>query len=206
MTSHSIESRYTIPTFVERTPTGVRETNPYSKLFEERVIFVGAPIDDACRSDLIAQLIYLEGNNPDRDIVMYFNSAGGSLTSMLSVYDTMQYVRSDVQTVCLGQVVGAPAVLAAGGTPGKRYILPNARAVLSQPSIEGVQGQVSDLQLQSEELQRLRTQLEATLAYHTGHTPEQMREALDRERIMTATDAVEFGLVDHVMPYRKARV
>lgn len=202
MTSGS-QSRYVVPTFTEHTTSGIKETNPYSKLFEERVIFIGAPIDDTCANDVTAQLIYLESDNPDRDIVMYFNSSGGSLTAMLSVHDTMQYVRSDIQTVCLGQAVGAAATLLAGGTPGKRYMLPNATAVLQQPSIDGIQGQISDLEIQSSELQRLQTQMERILAEHTGHSQEEIHLTLDRERSFTAQAAIEFGLVDEMMSYRK---
>ena len=152
---------------MERTTYGVKESNPYNKLFEERIIFLGVQIDDASANDVMAQLLTLESTDPDRDITIYINSPGGSFTALTAIYDTMQFVRPDIQTVCMGQAASAAAVLLAAGTPGKRLALPNARVLIHQPSGEG-QGQVSDLEIQANEILRMRTQLEEILARHTG--------------------------------------
>ncbi|MGZ4553372.1 MAG: ATP-dependent Clp protease proteolytic subunit, partial [Mycobacteriaceae bacterium] len=173
-------SRYVLPSFVERTSYGMKESNPYNKLFEERIIFLGVQVDDASANDVMAQLLCLESDDPDRDITIYINSPGGSFTSLMAIYDTMQYVRADIQTVCLGQAASAAAVLLAAGTPGKRLALPNARVLIHQPSTEGVYGQVSDLAIQAAEMQRMRRLLETTLAKHTGRDADQVR--LDIER------------------------
>jgi ATP-dependent Clp protease protease subunit len=196
-------SRYVLPSFVERTSYGVKESNPYNKLFEERIIFLGVQIDDASANDVMAQLLYLESVDPDRDIEMYINSPGGSFTSLMAIYDTMQYVRPDVRTTCLGQAASAAAVLLAAGTPGKRMALPNARVLIHQPSIEGIYGQVSDLEIQANEIQRLRRQMEITLAHHTRKTPEDIRTDIERDKILTAEDAKSYGIIDEVLPYRK---
>ena len=164
-----------LPSFVERTSYGVKESNPYNKLFEERIIFLGVQIDDASANDVMAQLLCLESTDPDRDIMMYINSPGGSFTSLMAIYDTMQFVRPDIQTVCLGQAASAAAVLLAAGTPGKRLAVPNARILIHQPATEGIYGQVSDLEIQAAEISRMRKLLEATLAKHSGRTPEQVR-------------------------------
>ena len=165
------ESRYVLPSFVERTSYGVKESNPYNKLFEERIIFLGVQIDDASANDVMAQLLVLESTDPDRDILMYINSPGGSFTSLMAIYDTMQYVRPEITTVCLGQAASAAAVLLAAGTPGKRLAVPNARILIHQPATEGIYGQVSDLEIQAAEISRMRKLLEATLAKHSGRTP-----------------------------------
>ena len=199
----NLQSRYVLPSFVERTSYGVKESNPYNKLFEERIIFVGVQIDDASANDVMAQLIYLESADPDRDITMYINSPGGSFTSLMAIYDTMQYVRPDIQTFCLGQAASAAAVLLAAGTPGKRMALPNARVLIHQPATEGTYGQVSDLEIQAAEIQRVRRQMEAILARHTGRDEEQVRSDIERDKILTAAEAVEYGIIDEVLPYRK---
>ncbi|WP_086829339.1 MULTISPECIES: ATP-dependent Clp protease proteolytic subunit [Allokutzneria] len=201
--SRSPQSRYILPSFVERTNYGVKESNPYNKLFEERIIFVGSQLDDVSANDVMAQLLYLESADPDRDIEMYINSPGGSFTSLMAVYDTMQYVRPDIRTVCLGQAASAAAVLLAAGTPGKRSALPNTRVLIHQPATEGVYGQVSDLEIQANEIQRVRQLLETTLARHTKRTPAQVRADIDRDKILTADEAKEYGIIDEVMPYRK---
>jgi ATP-dependent Clp protease protease subunit len=188
---------------VERTSYGVKESNPYNKLFEERIIFVGVQIDDASANDVMAQLIYLESADPDRDITMYINSPGGSFTSLMAIYDTMQYVRPDIQTFCLGQAASAAAVLLAAGTPGKRMALPNARVLIHQPATEGTYGQVSDLEIQAAEIQRVRRQMEAILARHTGKDEDRIRTDIERDKILTAAEAVEYGIIDEVLPYRK---
>jgi ATP-dependent Clp protease protease subunit len=197
------QSRYVLPSFVERTSYGVKESNPYNKLFEERIIFLGVQIDDASANDVMAQLLYLESIDPDRDITMYINSPGGSFTSLMAIYDTMQFARPDIQTYCLGQAASAAAVLLAAGTPGKRYALPNARILIHQPAIEGVYGQVSDLEIQANEIQRVRRMLEVTLARHTNRTPDEVKADIERDKILTADEAKEYGIVDEVLPYRK---
>lgn len=197
------QSRYILPSFVERTSYGVKESNPYNKLFEERIIFLGVQIDDASANDVMAQLLTLESNDPDREIIMYINSPGGSFTSMTAIYDTMQFVRPHVRTVCLGQAASAAAVLLAAGTPGKRMALPNSRILIHQPATEGVYGQVSDLEIQAKEIQRMRTTLEDLLARHSTKSVEEVRADIDRDKILTAEEAKAYGLVDDVLPYRK---
>jgi len=197
------QSRYVLPSFVERTSYGMKESNPYNKLFEERIIFLGVQVDDASANDVMAQLLVLESEDPDRDILMYINSPGGSFTSLMAIYDTMQFVRPDIQTYCLGQAASAAAVLLAAGTPGKRHALPNARILIHQPSMEGAYGQVSDLEIQSNEIQRVRRLMESTLARHTNRTAEEVRESIERDRILTADEARDYGIVDTVLPYRK---
>jgi ATP-dependent Clp protease protease subunit len=198
-----LQSRYVLPSFVERTSYGVKESNPYNKLFEERIIFLGVQIDDASANDVMAQLLYLESVDPDRDIVMYINSPGGSFTSLMAIYDTMQYVRPDIVTVCLGQAASAAAVLLAAGTPGKRRALPNSRIMIHQPATEGVYGQVSDLEIQANEIQRVRRALETTLARHTNKTADEVASDIDRDKILTAEEARVYGIIDEVLPYRK---
>ena len=196
-------SRYVLPSFVEHSAFGAKESNPYNKLFEERIIFLGTQVDDASANDILAQLLVLEGQDPDRDITMYINSPGGSFTSLMAIYDTMQYVRPDVQTVCLGQAASAAAVLLAAGAPGKRAALPNARVLIHQPATGGVQGQVSDLEIQAQEIERMRKLMEETLARHTGRPAEQIRLDTDRDKILTASEAVDYGIIDQVFDYRK---
>src|SRR5918912_53602 len=159
-----VRNRYIIPSFVERTSYGIKESNPYNKLFEDRIIFLGVQIDDASANDVMAQLLTLEGTDPDRDIIMYINSPGGSFTAMTAIYDTMQYVRPDIQTVCLGQAASAAAVMLAAGTKGKRLALPNARVLIHQPALAGGDyGQASDIEIQANEVLRMRQWLEETI-------------------------------------------
>lgn len=197
------QSRYVLPSFVEHSSFGAKESNPYNKLFEERIIFLGSQVDDTAANDIMAQLLVLEGLDPDRDITMYINSPGGSFTSLMAIYDTMQYVRPDVQTVCLGQAASAAAVLLAAGAPGKRAALPNARVLIHQPATQGIQGQVSDLEIQAKEIERMRTLMERTLAEHTGQSAERIRQDTDRDKILTAEEAKDYGIVDQVFEYRK---
>jgi len=200
----SIQARYILPQFIEHTPNGQRQYDPYAKLFEERIVFVGTPIDQTVANDVMAQLLVLESLDPDRDITMYINSPGGSFTSLMAIYDTMQYVRADIQTVCLGQAASAAAVLLAAGTPGKRLALPNARVLIHQPSLGGViQGQFSDLEIQAAEIERMRTLMEETLARHTGKDAAVIRKDTDRDKILTAEQAKEYGIIDTVLAYRK---
>jgi ATP-dependent Clp protease, protease subunit len=196
------QSRYVLPSFVERTNYGVKESNPYNKLFEERIIFLGVQIDDASANDVMAQLLVLESNDPDRDILMYINSPGGSFTALTAIYDTMQFVRPDIQTYCMGQAASAAAVLLAAGTPGKRFALEHARMLIHQPSAEG-QGQVSDLEIQANEILRMRKLLEKMLARHTRQTEEKIRTDIERDTILTAEQAKEYGLVDDIITSRK---
>ena len=196
-------SRYILPSFVEHSSYGVKESNPYNKLFEERIIFLGTQVDDASANDIMAQLLVLEGQDPDRDITMYINSPGGSFTSLMAIYDTMQYVRPDVVTVCLGQAASAAAVLLAAGTKGKRAALPNARILIHQPATGGIQGQVSDLEIQAAEIERMRRLMETTLSRHTGREAEQIRKDTDRDKILTAEEAKDYGIIDTVFDYRK---
>ena len=203
MNDYSPQSRYVLPSFVERTSYGVKESNPYNKLFEERIIFVGVQIDDASANDVMAQLLYLESVDPDRDITMYINSPGGSFTSLMAIYDTMQFARPDIQTFCLGQAASAAAVLLSAGTPGKRFALPNARVLIHQPAMEGVYGQVSDLEIQANEIQRVRRLMESTLSRHTSLDAEQIRKDIERDKILTADEAKDYGIVDEVLAYRK---
>ena len=198
----SPSARYVLPSFVERTNYGVKESNPYNKLFEERIIFLGAQIDDVTANDIMAQLLVLESNDPDRDILMYINSPGGSFTALTAIYDTMQFVRPDIQTYCMGQAASAAAVLLAAGTPGKRFALEHARVLIHQPSGEG-QGQVSDLEITANEILRMRSLLERILARHTGQTEERIRVDIERDTILTAEQAKEYGVVDDIISSRK---
>jgi ATP-dependent Clp protease protease subunit len=196
-------SRYILPQFEERTAQGYKRYDPYSKLFEERIIFLGVQIDDASADDVMAQLLCLESMDPDRDICVYINSPGGSYTAMTAIYDTMQFVKPDITTVCLGQAASAAAVLLASGTPGKRYALPHARVLIHQPYTEGG-GQGTDIEIQANELLRMRTEMEGILSRHTGRATDLVQNDIERDKILTALDAVEYGIVDSVIPSRKA--
>jgi ATP-dependent Clp protease, protease subunit len=204
MTSQYPQGRYTIPEFRERTSTGERIYNPYSKLFEERIIFLGAPIDDTSADDVMAQLLCLESMDPDRDISIYINSPGGSFTALTAIYDTMQFIRPDIQTVCLGQAASAAAVLLAAGTPGKRMALPNSRILIHQPAIEGTGGQGTDIEIWSREILRMRDQLETLLSKHSNRSVEEVRRDIERDKILTAEGALDYGLVDAITESRKA--
>lgn len=197
------QSRYVLPSFVERTSYGVKESNPYNKLFEERIIFLGVQIDDASANDVMAQLLCLESADPDREISMYINSPGGSFTALMAIYDTMQFIRPDIQTVCLGQAASAAAVLLSAGTPGRRLAVQNARIMIHQPATEGTYGQASDLEIQAAEISRIRKLLESTLAKHTGKSEEQVRLDIERDKILTADEAKDYGIVDEIIQSRK---
>ncbi|WP_159616889.1 ATP-dependent Clp protease proteolytic subunit [Arthrobacter zhaoguopingii] len=197
-------SRYILPQFEERTPYGFKRQDPYTKLFEDRIIFLGTQVDDASADDIMAQLLVLESTDPERDITLYINSPGGSFTAMTAIYDTMQFIRPEVQTVCLGQAASAAAVLLAAGAPGKRLALPNARVLIHQPALSGGQGgQASDLEIQANEVMRMRTWLEDTIALHSGRDTEQVNRDIERDKILTAAEAVSYGLVDEVLTSRK---
>ncbi|MDQ0945056.1 ATP-dependent Clp protease proteolytic subunit [Streptomyces sp. V1I1] len=198
-------ARYVLPQFTERTIGGSRTLDPYSKLLDERIIFLGTVVDDTAANDVIAQFLHLEYAAPDRDISLYINSPGGSLSAMSAIYDTMQVVTCDVETTCLGQAASTAALLLAAGAPGKRMALPGARIVVQQPAFdEPLQGQPSDLEIQAQELLRLRAQLAGMLVRHTGQSPERIAADLERDKIFEAQDAKAYGLVDHVIKNRKA--
>ena len=204
MAAASPASRYILPQFEERTPYGFKRQDPYTKLFEDRIIFLGVQVDDASADDVMAQLLVLESTDPDRDIILYINSPGGSFTALTAIYDTMQYVKPEIQTVCLGQAASAAAVLLASGAPGKRLALPNARVLIHQPAIEGGYAQASDIEIHANELLRMREWLEDTIARHSGQDPERVRLDIERDKILTAAQAKEYGLVDQVLESRKA--
>jgi ATP-dependent Clp protease protease subunit len=201
---HQPSSRYILPQFEERTAYGFKRLDPYTKLFEDRIIFLGVQVDDASADDVMAQLIVLESQDPERDIIMYINSPGGAFTALTAIYDTMQYIKPDIQTVCLGQAASAAAVLLAAGTKGKRLALPNARVLIHQPAMSGGDyGQASDIEIQANEVLRMRGWLEETIARHSNRGIEQVRSDIERDKILTAEQAVEYGLVDQVLGSRK---
>jgi ATP-dependent Clp protease protease subunit len=198
------QSRYIVPQFQERTSYGFRQQDPYGKLFDDRIIFLGVQVDDTSADDVMAQLLVLESQDPDRDITMYINSPGGSFTAMTAIYDTMQYIRPEVQTVCLGQAASAAAVLLAAGAPGKRLALPNSRILIHQPAMgESGRGQASDIEIQAREIARMRTWLEETLARQSNKTAEEVNKDIDRDKILSAQEALEYGLIDQVLTTRK---
>ena len=199
------QGRYILPQFEERTSYGMKHLDPYTKMFEDRIIFLGVQVDDASADDIIAQLIVLESQDPDRDILMYINSPGGSFTAMTAIYDTMQYIRPDIQTFVVGQAASAAAVLLGAGAPGKRFALPNARILIHQPALAGGDyGQASDIEIQANEVLRMRTWLEDTLAKHTGRSSEQTAADIERDKILSAAEAKDYGLIDEVLASRKA--
>ncbi|MHC3474948.1 ATP-dependent Clp protease proteolytic subunit [Streptomyces sp. 7R007] len=198
-------ARYVLPEFTERTSSGIRTQDPYSKLLEERIVFLGTQVDDVSANDVMAQFMYLEHKDPDRDIALYINSPGGSFSAMTAIYDTMQYVACDVETVCLGQAGSSAAILLAAGTHGKRSALPGARVLIHQPSLpEPIQGQASDLAIQADELTRVRARLEELLVRHTGRSREQVSADIERDHILDAQGALDYGLVDRIVPGRRA--
>ena len=199
------QARYVLPSFVERTSYGVKEMNPYNKLFEERIIFLGVQIDDASANDVMAQLITLESMDPGRDILIYINSPGGSMTSMMAIYDTMQYIQPEIQTYCLGQAASAAAVLLAAGTKGKRFALPNARILIHQPAVESGYGQSSDLEIQAREILRMRAAMEMIISRHTGQDEDRVRHDIERDKFFSAQEAQEYGLVDEVLTMLKRK-
>ena len=192
---------YLVPTVVEQTNKGERAYDLYSRLLKENIIFIGTPIDDTIANLICAQLLHLESENPDRDISLYINSPGGDINGLFAIYDTMQYIRPDVTTICFGQAASAAAVLLAAGTPGKRLALPHSRILLHQP-YAGAQGRVSDIELVSQEVQRLKLQLEEILARHTGQDVEKIHTDTDRDFVLTASEALEYGIIDEVIEER----
>ena len=202
--AQEITSRYVLPVFEEKTANGYKRHDPYTKLFEERIIFLGTQIDDISANDVMAQLLTLESMDSDRDIILYINSPGGSFTALTAIYDTMQFVRPDVMTICLGQATSAAAIILAGGAKGKRYALEHSRILIQQPSSEGG-GQASDIEIQAREIMRMRELLESMLSKHTLRTPEEVAHDIERDKILTAAEAVEYGLIDQVLASRKAK-
>ena len=194
--------RYVLPQFEERTPYGYKRQDPYTRLFDDRIIFMGVQVDDTSSDDIMAQLLVLESQDPNRDVIIYINSPGGSMTAMTAIYDTMQYIKPDVQTVCLGQAASAAAVLLAAGTKGKRLILPNARVLIHQPAMEQDFGKATEIEIQAKEMLRMRTWLEETLAKHTGQDVEKIRKDIEVDTILTAQQAKEYGMVDEVLEHR----
>ena len=190
---------YIIPQWEERTSYGYRRIDPYGKLFEDRIIFLGTPISDDISNAVMAQLLCLQQMDPDRDISLYINSPGGSFTALTAIYDTLRYVKPDIQTVCLGQAASAAAILLAAGTPGKRLALPNSRILIHQPYTEGTYGQASDIEIQANEILRMRSLLEQMIADNTGKDVEQVGKDIERDKILTAEQAVDYGLVDQVL-------
>jgi len=194
-------SNYLVPTVVEQTNRGERAFDLYSRLLKENIVFLGTPIDDTVANLVCAQLLHLESENPDRDISLYINSPGGDINSLFAIYDTMQYITPDLTTICFGQAASAAAVLLAAGTKGKRLALPHSRILIHQP-YAGAEGQVSDIELASREIQRLKTQLEEVLARHTGQSAEKVHNDTDRDFVMTAAEARDYGIIDEVIDSR----
>ena len=201
----SADMNYYIPQWEERTSYGFRRIDPYAKLFEERIIFLGTPISDDIANAVMAQLLCLQSMDPDRDISIYINSPGGSFTAMTAIYDTMRFLKPDVETVCLGQAASAAAVLLAAGTPGKRRALPNSRILIHQPYTEGTYGQSSYIEIQAYEILRMRDLLESMIAEHTGKSKEEVSADIERDKILTAQAAVEYGLIDSVLESLKGQ-
>src|SRR5690348_3202756 len=193
---------YLVPTVVEQTNRGERAYDLYSRLLKEHIIFLGTPIDDTIANLVCAQLLHLESENPDKDINIYINSPGGDITALFAIYDTMQYIKPDIGTICFGQAASAAAVLLAAGTKGKRLALPHARVLIHQP-YAGAQGQATDIELAAKEILRMRTLLEELLAGHTGQTVEKIHRDTDRDFVMSAEEAKEYGIIDEVISARE---
>ena len=198
-----MDMNYYIPQWEERTSYGVRRVDPYTKLFEDRIIFLGTPINDEVANAVMAQLLCLQSMDPERQISMYINSPGGSFTALTAIYDTMRYIKPDIQTVCLGQAASAAAVILAAGTKGKRLALPNSRILIHQPATEGGYGQSSDLEIQAKEILRIRSLMEEMLANDTGQDVAKVSKDIERDKFLTAQEAVEYGIVDDILPSLK---
>lgn len=195
------EAQGLVPIVVEQTSRGERSFDIFSRLLNERVVFLGNEIDDTIANLVIAQLLHLESEDPEKDINLYINSPGGSITAGMAIYDTIQYIRSDVSTICIGQCASMAAVLLAAGAPGKRFALPNSRVLIHQPW-GGTQGQVTDVEIQANEMLRMRATLDEILAKHTGQTVEKIHLDTERDNIMSAEEAAKYGLVDAIMEHR----
>jgi ATP-dependent Clp protease protease subunit len=193
---------YLVPTVVEQTPRGERAFDIYSRLLKERIIFLGTPIDDGVANLIMAQLLHLEGEDPDKDISLYINSPGGSTTSLMAIYDTMNFVKPSVATYCMGQAASAAAVLLAAGEPGKRFALPHARIMIHQPHISGLEGQATDIEIHAREIVRIKEEINQILVKHSGQPLEKLRAETERDFWMTADEARSYGLVDEILAGR----
>ena len=191
-----------IPMVVEQTNRGERAYDIYSRLLKDSIIFIGSPIDDSLANLVIAQMLFLEAEDPDRDIVLYLNSPGGSISAGLAIYDTMQFIRPDVQTHCIGQAASMAAVLLSAGTKGKRYSLPNSRIIIHQPLMTGLGGQATDIDIHAKEILRIRARLNEILSGHTGQSLERIQEDTERDYIMSAEQSREYGIIDEVIERR----
>ena len=195
-------TNYMVPNVIEQTSRGERYSDLFSRLLRENIIFLGTPIDDTVANLMMAQLLHLESEDPDKDISIYINSPGGEITGLFAIYDTMQYIKPDVSTICIGQAASAAAVLLASGTPGKRYALPHARILIHQPH-GGASGQAVDIELQAKEIIRMRELLDSILAHHTGQSAEKIAHDTDRDFIMSAPEAKDYGMVDEILTNRE---
>lgn len=194
---------YLVPMVIEQTPRGERAYDIYSRLLKDRIIFIGTPLDDAVANSVVAQLLFLEVEDPDRDISLYINSPGGSVTAGLAIYDTMQYIKCDVSTICIGLAASAAAVILAGGAKGKRFTVPNAKMLIHQPWAGNIQGQATEIQIHAKEILRTRTLLNKILAKHTGQPLEKVERDTERDFYMTADEAKDYGLIDDILVTRK---
>ncbi len=195
---------YLVPTVVEQTNRGERAFDIYSRLLQQRIIFLGTPVNDEIANVIMAQLLHLESEDPEKEIALYINSPGGSITALFAIYDTMEFIGNDVSTICMGQAASAAAVLLAAGTPGKRFALPHSRVLLHQPS-GGAEGQSVDIEIQATEIMRMRDMLNDVLAEKTGKTSEQIAEDTDRDFILDAQQSLDYGLIDSIITTRKAQ-
>jgi ATP-dependent Clp protease protease subunit len=195
-------NNYLVPTVVEQTPRGERAFDIYSRLLKERIVFLGTPIDDTIANLIMAQLLHLEGEDPDKDIAMYINSPGGSTYALMAIYDTMQFIKPDVATYCMGLAASAAAVLLAGGAKGKRFALPHARVMLHQPHISGLGGQATDIEIHAREILKTRQEINELLADHTGQDLERVSDDTERDYWMSAKEAKDYGVVDEVLSGR----
>jgi ATP-dependent Clp protease protease subunit len=194
---------YLVPMVIESTSRGERAFDIYSRLLKDRIIFIGTPIDDQIANLVMAQLLFLEGEDPEKDINIYINSPGGVITAGLAIYDTMQYVKPDIQTICIGQAASMAAVLLAAGKKGKRMALPNSRVLIHQPLMHGLGGQASEIDIHAKDIMRMKARMNQILAHHTGQPVEKVDRDTDRDYILQANDAVEYGLVDQVIAKRE---
>jgi len=195
-----------IPMVVEQTNRGERAYDIYSRLLKDNIIFLGRPVDDDVASLIIAQMLFLEAENPEKDISLYINSPGGSVSAGLAIYDTMQYIKPDVATYCVGQAASMAAVLLAAGQKGKRTLLPNSRVLIHQPSLSGLQGQQTDIEIHARDMFMMRDRMDEILAYHTGKTKEEVHRDTERDRILGSQEAVEYGMADRVMMRRRPEI
>jgi ATP-dependent Clp protease protease subunit len=198
-------SSYLVPTVIEQTSRGERAFDIYSRLLKERIIFLGTPIDDIVANLVMAQLLHLEGEDPDKDIALYINSPGGAMTSLMAIYDTMNFIKPDVATYCMGQAASAAAVLLAAGAKGKRFALPHSRVLLHQPHVGGLEGQATDIEIHAREIIRVKEEMNRILAEHTGQSYDKIRSDTDRDFWMTAEEAKAYGAVDEVLQARKLK-